>query len=629
MANINIGGRLHSAATGNTVAGANEILDDNLSKKQDVINAEQSQAIGAEVTRATAAEQALQTDVNGIKSKIPSTASSSNKLADKNFVNSSIASNTANFKGTFNSLAELQAVTGATNNDYGFVKADDGHGNVVYKRYKYNGTSWIYEYDLNNSSFTEAQWNAINSGITEEMVEKLNELPDNEELEENLSGIVESVNAESERARSAERANAQDIQQLRNDIANAGGVGGMTLVEVTYDQLARLVSRSQLVPGRYYRITDYCTYVKQDNCAMIGHEFDIVVMALSANVLDEHAKAMPHSGSTYFDDCHMESWELKYSINNHARGWSWGNPVLKIRETGQLFYDDVNDPSEAAMLHPMGSYAGLYTKGAIDVGHFTNIDHTDQLVSDGQGAFYHYVGGTETEVLNDSDVQVIKPRGVITWMKDEYGNEAPYDFKSVRFRTSALNVDEVTTGDDAIDADIRSTERRFFSGEQLTLTIGSVVAVYEGGNTGEYLFTFDFEDNDEHPAHHDFSRPWGNRHAAHNIIGDMLHDEYDAGVQPRLPRVVLATTDTVDGITGNRVMDSEMVFLRPGACGNTIINCRKATLWGMNGSSLIECGEIISTHLLNNVGVTGLYESAYVNGENYLDEDSLNEYLGQ
>ena len=37
---INIGGRLHSTATGNVVTGANEILDDNKNKKQNVINAE-------------------------------------------------------------------------------------------------------------------------------------------------------------------------------------------------------------------------------------------------------------------------------------------------------------------------------------------------------------------------------------------------------------------------------------------------------------------------------------------------------------------------------------------------------------------------------------------------------------
>lgn len=40
MANIDIGGRLHSTATGNVVAGANEIFDDDEQKKQSQINAE-------------------------------------------------------------------------------------------------------------------------------------------------------------------------------------------------------------------------------------------------------------------------------------------------------------------------------------------------------------------------------------------------------------------------------------------------------------------------------------------------------------------------------------------------------------------------------------------------------------
>ena len=49
MANINVGGRLHSAASGNVLAGADEILDDvNYSpgKKQSVVNAELLEAIG-------------------------------------------------------------------------------------------------------------------------------------------------------------------------------------------------------------------------------------------------------------------------------------------------------------------------------------------------------------------------------------------------------------------------------------------------------------------------------------------------------------------------------------------------------------------------------------------------------
>ena len=105
--------------------------------------------------------------IAGIMTLIPSAATSSNQLADQSFVNSSIATNTAYFIGTFNSVAELEAYSGTlTNNDYAFVATTDTAGNTLYDRYKYNGTSWLFEYELNNSSFTANQWAAINSGIT-------------------------------------------------------------------------------------------------------------------------------------------------------------------------------------------------------------------------------------------------------------------------------------------------------------------------------------------------------------------------------------------------------------------------------------------------------------------------------
>lgn len=109
--------------------------------------------------------------VASILALIPSQATPQNQLADKDYVNASISSNTANFIGTFDSLEELEEYPTAelTNNDYAFVISTDSQGNVVYKRYKWvaNSDAWLFEYDLNNSSFTAAQWAAINSGITQ------------------------------------------------------------------------------------------------------------------------------------------------------------------------------------------------------------------------------------------------------------------------------------------------------------------------------------------------------------------------------------------------------------------------------------------------------------------------------
>ena len=149
-----------------------------------------TQAIANEQTRAEGAEQALQTAIDIINGKIPAQATAQNQLADKNFVNSSISTATADFKGTYNSLQDLEQVT-ANANDYAFVIATDAAGNTVYKRYKWvDGTGWSFEYDLNNSSFTAAQWAAIQSGITAALVTKLSDLPTNAELNQRISTAI-------------------------------------------------------------------------------------------------------------------------------------------------------------------------------------------------------------------------------------------------------------------------------------------------------------------------------------------------------------------------------------------------------------------------------------------------------
>lgn len=123
---------------------------------------------------------------NDIYPLVPAQATINNQLADKDFVNSSIATSTATFRGTYNVVTDLHLSTLSThqqvatalgntisvadNNDYCFVEipTDDltPTETLQVDRYKYNGSSWSFEYTLNNSGYTSAQWKAINSGIT-------------------------------------------------------------------------------------------------------------------------------------------------------------------------------------------------------------------------------------------------------------------------------------------------------------------------------------------------------------------------------------------------------------------------------------------------------------------------------
>ena len=124
------------------------------------------------------------------------------------FVNSSIATNTANYISNngepFTSVEQLEAYSGpVTNNDYAFVTGIDSEGNTYYDRYKAtvsgSTVTWALEYRLNNSSFTAAQWSAINSGITSALVAKIHEHGNKDVLDGITSTDIANWNSKMDR----------------------------------------------------------------------------------------------------------------------------------------------------------------------------------------------------------------------------------------------------------------------------------------------------------------------------------------------------------------------------------------------------------------------------------------------
>lgn len=135
-----------------------------------------------------------------IDSYIPSSTSADNQLADKAFVNSSI-NNMAAFYIESNAQGDawptraslLNATTFynagkvrvPTTNDYATVLADESQpkgadGTYPTTRYSYQGGTypngqWGFQYVVNNTALTQAQVDAINSGITKELVEQIGE----------------------------------------------------------------------------------------------------------------------------------------------------------------------------------------------------------------------------------------------------------------------------------------------------------------------------------------------------------------------------------------------------------------------------------------------------------------------
>ena len=171
--------------------------------------------IDAEELARQQADTELGGRISDIEDVIPAAASQQNQLADKEFVNSSIASNTGNLQGNYNLVTDLGLTVAATdteigtalaseianpgNNDYCFVGVpvnDQTPDEIaVTKRFKYNlaQQKWLYEYSLNNSTFTAAQFDAINSGITAALVGKLGDLPTATALAQQISTAISTA----------------------------------------------------------------------------------------------------------------------------------------------------------------------------------------------------------------------------------------------------------------------------------------------------------------------------------------------------------------------------------------------------------------------------------------------------
>ena len=148
--------------------------------------------------------------------------------------------------------------------------------------------------------------------------------------------------------------------------------GDNNIQEITWSSLRTLRNGENLIPGKFYKITDYTCTTTQTDTDSAGHVFDIIVLALSESTLSETAWADHHTGDTYFSNCKLEAWELKYCLDNDSTLFAWADT----------------------------------TNG----------------------------------------------KGVIYWMKDEWGNECSYDFKNILFNRGLTDglIDEDSSKSDDI-----------------------------------------------------------------------------------------------------------------------------------------------------------------------------------
>lgn len=155
----------------------------------DLTSTAQQNAINSGITSALVTQIGTnQTNINTINSKIPSEATSTNKLADKAYVDNAVSTNAASFDGSWATYAAIPStVAGFTvlglpepsNNNYLIVTADETQDGGTW-RYKYvddgtayNKDKWQPEYEIEKTPLTPAQQAALDSGITSTLVTQI------------------------------------------------------------------------------------------------------------------------------------------------------------------------------------------------------------------------------------------------------------------------------------------------------------------------------------------------------------------------------------------------------------------------------------------------------------------------
>lgn len=275
--------------------------------------------------------------------------------------------------------------------------------------------------------------------------------------------------------------------------------------EVTHAELKALRDINGLVPGMFYRITDYNCTTSQENTRSAGHAFDIIVKALSNNTLSENASATQHEGGggsgdgspqfkpevladsegTLVDGAVVPSYyifEDMYEMNGVKENYKSRDTFIAYtymeNNVGVVVPVIYKTDADGAINAPADFdypdtedtffYDGTMEVDGVVYDKWRKITLTvdSELTWDSDGKVWALTNVVVTTDGNASDpyfencklnawevkycLDNDKTRfwwasdtgtGVIYYMKDEYGNECPYDFKNIQFtRTTDSSV---------------------------------------------------------------------------------------------------------------------------------------------------------------------------------------------
>ena len=252
-----------------------------------------------------------------------------------------------------------------------------------------------------------------------------------------------------------------------------GALTGITtdlMISGTYDEIKSWRDNGELKPGMLYRMTDFCTYCCDNYGAKSAeHHYDLILLALSNNSLSEDVVGfdLPSNGDTYFSDAkaNLSAWEGKYCLDNDWKRFMWApgrglSSFYIMDESG----DDMFDIERRCMYNTSLEFNGqvLYcfhdylhnfpiifsttnNKNELTIENcFLGYDENDDEIWDMYVFTYKKLNRLVPFSDEYPDKKITYPvgdtnaKGVINYLKDEWGNDADYDFKNILFERAKI-----------------------------------------------------------------------------------------------------------------------------------------------------------------------------------------------
>lgn len=242
---------------------------------------------------------------------------------------------------------------------------------------------------------------------------------------------------------------------------------------MTHAELTDLRDNGQLVPGAWYRITDYTCTTTQPDTSTAGHDFDILVMALDEQTLSEEGcKAVLDESDGYFENYNakLSAWQIWYCLDNDRTRFAWADNSLKNPGHAEFWFAGDNqydgwsctrNIEYDVKISNTKYYAWQYNNN-LNVIYYTISENPS--VGD---TLYIINNGSITKQYIIDDIIDYSPhsnetigKGVIYRMIDEWGNDCPYDFKNIQFKRWTVT-DIIQTGNRISTSDLNRMKSTF------------------------------------------------------------------------------------------------------------------------------------------------------------------------